>query len=264
MANNLIPQYTQNNLALVQSMAPQIALAASTYGVPAEAIAGALAQEQFDQTSSFVNVMKAAGSSLYANTFLSAVYKEGSETNPSNPELGASNIILNQYNADPNAITVGSDISAKFGNPLLVDYGPAGMKFQNAIQAILNNPDDPAFAPYSNNLYSAGVALLNGSDPNLIASTIAAYLRQGIGVYQSNMTVDGDLTTGINTWNSLDSSTINALLVQFYKQGPTPNAVLTNMTVAAQNGFPYVPQIGVDGAGVTYLANEAAITQALA
>ena len=40
--------------------------------------------------------------------------------------------------------------------------------------------------------------------------------------------------------------------------------LLKNAMIAAQNGVPYVPQIGVDGAGATYLANEAAITQALA
>jgi len=35
------------------------------------------------------------------------------------------------------------------------------------------------------------------------------------------------------------------------------------MTVAARNGVPYTPQIGADGAAATYLANGAAIKQAL-
>lgn len=36
------------------------------------------------------------------------------------------------------------------------------------------------------------------------------------------------------------------------------------MSDATRNGVPYVPQIGADGAGATYVANEAAIAQALA
>jgi hypothetical protein len=151
--------------------------------VPAEAIAGSLAQEQFDQNASFVNEFKVAGSSAVADAFLSGMYVEGSATNPADPQLGASNLILDQYNANPNAITVGSDVLAKLRNGLLVDYGPAGMKFHHAITAIMNNPEDPAFAPYVNNLYAAGVALQKGSDPSLMASAMAAYLRQAIRTY---------------------------------------------------------------------------------
>ncbi|MBR0959850.1 hypothetical protein [Bradyrhizobium japonicum] len=161
-------------------------------------------------------------------------------------------------------MTVGQDLEKKLRNPLLVDYGPAGMKFQNAIRAILNNPDDPAFVPYVKDLYSAGVALQKGSDQALMASTIGAYLREGVRNYQSNMSVNGDLTTGSDAWKRLDPSTRNALLVQFYKQGPTPKLALKNAMIAAQNGVPYVPRVGVDGAGATYLANEAAIVRALA
>jgi hypothetical protein len=138
------------------------------------------------------------------------------------------------------------------------------MKFQNAIRAILNNPDDPAFAPYVKDLYSADVALHKGSDQALMASTIGAYLREGARNYQSNMSVNGDLTTGIDAWTRLDPSTRNALLVQFYKQGPTPKLALKNSMIAAQNSVSYVPRIGVDGAGATYLANEPAIIRALA
>lgn len=78
------------------------------------------------------------------------------------------------------------------------------------------------------------------------------------------MSANGDLTTGIDAWNHLDPSTRNALLVQFYKQGPTPRLAQDKMTLAAEMGAPYVPQVGPDGAGATYLANEAAITRALA
>ena len=205
-----------------------------------------------------------SGSTGYANFYLGESYLKGLAKNSFNPRQGVSDLILDRYRSDPNEITVGSDIGAKIENPLLVDYGPAGLKFHNAIHAILTNPDDPIFAPYVNNLYSAGVALENGTNPALTASTIAAYLRRGAGVYQSNMSVNGDPATGVKAWGALDPSTQNALLVQFYKQGPTPNRVLTRMMTAAQDGVPYVSQVGVDGAGATYLANEPAITQALA
>ncbi|MGY3534171.1 hypothetical protein ACVISU_006939 [Bradyrhizobium sp. USDA 4452] len=109
-------------------------------------------------------------------------------------------------------------------------------EFHNAIQAILKNPNDPAFAPYAKNLYSAGVALQNGSDKALTASAIAAYLQHGLGVYQSNMSINGDPTTGINAWNGLSPELQRALLVQFYKQGPTPARVLRNKWNAVQRG----------------------------
>ncbi|WP_420965175.1 hypothetical protein [Bradyrhizobium sp. B120] len=78
------------------------------------------------------------------------------------------------------------------------------------------------------------------------------------------MSVNGDSTTGINAWHSLSPELQRALLVQFYKQGPTPERVLRNKWNAVQRGVPYVPQIGADGAGATYLANQAAVAQALA
>jgi hypothetical protein len=258
------PKYTKANLDLVRSMSHQIAVAAARYGVSAEAIAGSLAQEQFDQGASLWNEFKAVGSAARAKLFLDTTYLEGAVTSPFHPQSEASGLILDQYNASPDAVTVGSDVRKKVFDGLLVDYGPAGMKFQNAIQAIMKNPDDPAFAQYVNNLYSAGVALQNGSDPSLMASSMAAYLQQATRFYQSNMSVNGDPTTGINAWNGLSPSLQNALLVQYYKQGPAPQRVQAAMMAAAQNGLPYVPKIGTDGAGATYIANEAAIKQALA
>ena len=258
------PSYSKDNLTLVRKMTSPIAAAAARYGVSSEAIAGALAQEQFDQKISLENYARMALSAANANAFLKTMFIAGVARNPLNPRQGASDNILDWYNADPNAMTVGKDIRKKLRNPLLVDYGPAGMKFQNAIRAILNNPDDPAFAPYVKDLYSAGVALQKGSDQALMASTIGAYLREGVRNYQSNISVDGDLATGADAWKRLGPSTRNALLVQFYKQGPTPKLALKNAMIAAQNGVPYVPRIGVDGAGATYLANEPAIVQALA
>lgn len=126
----------------------------------------------------------------------------------------------------------------------LVYYGPAGMKFQNAIRAILTNPDDPTFAPYVKDLYSAGVALQKGSNQALMASTIGAYLREGVRNYQSNMSANGDLTTGIDAWKRLDTSTRNALLVQFYKQGPTRNSRRTMRWSPRRTAFPMFPKLG--------------------
>ncbi|MGY3444172.1 MULTISPECIES: hypothetical protein [unclassified Bradyrhizobium] len=261
---NYLPSYSKKILADIQSMAPQINAAAAKYGVPAEAIAGSLAQELLDRTASYGNEVRAVGSSLNAYKFLADAYAVGVVTNPLDPKRGASDHILSRYNVAPNAITVGADYRKKWENPLLTDFGAAGIKFHNAIQAILKNPDDPAFAPYANNLFSAGVALQNGNDKALLASTMAAYLRHGLGVYQSNMSVNGDPTTGINAWNGLSPELQRALLVQFYKQGPTPERVLRSKWSAAQHGIPYVPQIGADGAGATCLANQAAVAQALA
>lgn len=156
---NALPSYGKKILADVQSMTPQINAAAARYGVPAEAIAGSLAQELLDRTASYENQARAVGSSLNAYRLLADAFAEGVITNPLDPKRGASDHILSRYNVAPNAITVGSDYQKKWENPLLTDFGAAGVKFHNAIQAILKNPDDPAFAPYRNNLFSAGVAL---------------------------------------------------------------------------------------------------------
>ncbi|MGL1161898.1 hypothetical protein ACSTKX_25000, partial [Vibrio parahaemolyticus] len=40
--------------------------------------------------------------------------------------------------------------------------------------------------------------------------------------------------------------------------------MLRSKSNAAERGAPYVPQIGADGAGATYLANQAAVARALA
>lgn len=210
-----LPSYSKKILADVQSMAPQINAAAARYGVPAEAVAGSLAQELLDRTASYGNEVKAVGSSLNAYKFLTDAYAVGVVTNPLDPTRGASDHILSRYNVAPNAITVGSDYRKKLENPILADFGAAGVKFHNAIQAILKNPDDPAFAPYANNLFSAGVALQNGSDKALLASSMAAYLRHGLSVYQANMSVSGDPDTGANAWNNLNPALQQALLVQF-------------------------------------------------
>lgn len=168
-------------------MAPQIATVAVRYGVPAEAIAGSLAQEQFDQTASSWNQAKALGSSLYAKEFLAKAYAIGLAT-----------------------------------------------------------------------------TRLNGSDKALMASTMAAYLRRAVEEYQSNMSINGEPTTGIVAWNALNPDIQRALLVQYYKQGPTPDLVTANKRIAARSGIPYVPRIGADGAAATYLANQGAIIRTLA
>lgn len=80
MASKL-PSYTQGNLALVRGMTSQIAAAAARYGVPAEAIAGALVQERFDQTDSLTNYARMVGSSLVAREFLDRRFIDGRERN---------------------------------------------------------------------------------------------------------------------------------------------------------------------------------------
>ncbi|MDA9437622.1 hypothetical protein XH98_00525 [Bradyrhizobium sp. CCBAU 51745] len=104
-----LPSYTKDNLMLISNMASQIAAAAARYGVPAEAIAGALAQEQFDQKNSWINHGKMALSAADAGAFLTAMLVGGMVRNPFNPSQGASDNILNRYHADPNAMTNGQD-----------------------------------------------------------------------------------------------------------------------------------------------------------
>ena len=84
MASKL-PSYTQDNLTRVGEMTSQIAAAAARYGVPAEAIAGALAQEQFDQKNSWMNHGKMALSATNARAFLEAMLIGGMVRNPFNP-----------------------------------------------------------------------------------------------------------------------------------------------------------------------------------
>lgn len=76
MASKL-PSYTQGNLALVGKMTSPIAAGAARYGVPAEAIAGALAQEQFDQKESLTNYARMIGSALFAREFLDRMFIDG-------------------------------------------------------------------------------------------------------------------------------------------------------------------------------------------
>ncbi|MGY3691453.1 hypothetical protein ACVIGA_001533 [Bradyrhizobium sp. USDA 3240] len=130
---NSLPSYSKKILTEVQSMAPQINTVAAKYVVPAEAIAGSLAQELLDRTASYWNEARAVGSSFHAYKSLADAYAAGVAMNPLNPERGASDYILNRYNVAPNAITVGSDIPKSFA---VIDFGPAGVKFHNAIQAI--------------------------------------------------------------------------------------------------------------------------------
>lgn len=111
-----LPSYAQDKLALVGGMTSQIAAAADRYGVPAEAIAGALAQELSDQTDSLTNYGKMVGSSAFAHLFLDGMFLEGVATNPFHPAQGASDRILDWYNADPNATTVGQDLEKKVRN----------------------------------------------------------------------------------------------------------------------------------------------------
>jgi hypothetical protein len=59
---------------------------------------------------------------------------------------------------------------------------------------------------------------------------------------------------GEGEWNSLRPTMRNALLTQYYNQGPS--AYIKNALLANQSGDAYVPRIGTDGAGANYVANE--------
>lgn len=114
-----LPSYSKKTLADVRSMAPEIAAAAARYGVPAEEIAGSLAQEQLDQTANYWNEVRRAGSTYLAIRFLGEALEGGAKINPSDPLQGASSYILDRYNSDPNAITVGSDVQKKLKSGLI-------------------------------------------------------------------------------------------------------------------------------------------------
>ncbi len=66
---------------------------------------------------------------------------------------------------------------------------------------------------------------------------------------------------GEDAWNGLDPALQNALLVQHHNQGPARNIAAS--VAAAQNGIPYIPQIGDDGAGANYVDNEGVLAVAL-
>ncbi|TFV80601.1 hypothetical protein E4K64_01995 [Bradyrhizobium frederickii] len=89
MASKL-PSYSQDNLSLVGEMTSEIAAAAARYGVSAEAIAGALAQELSDQTTSLTNYGKRVVSAASAHTFLNWMLLKGMARNPFHPTQGAS------------------------------------------------------------------------------------------------------------------------------------------------------------------------------
>ncbi|MFX7720468.1 hypothetical protein ABTJ81_20260, partial [Acinetobacter baumannii] len=62
--------------------------------MPAEAIAGSLAQELLDRTASYENQARAVGSSLNASRLLGDAFAEGVIPNPLDPKRGASDHIL--------------------------------------------------------------------------------------------------------------------------------------------------------------------------
>jgi hypothetical protein len=163
-------------------------------------------------------------------------------------------MISSQYNYTGNLETIGRDLRRKIMNPILADYGPGGVKFAHVITNVLSNPDAPGLAPYVNDFYNLGVNLQNGSDPQLIASAVGGYVRQGQQVIAS-------LMGGDDAWNSLDPTLQNALLVQHHNQGPARN--IASALTAARNGTTYMPQIGDDGAGANYMNNEGVLAVAL-
>ena len=250
--------YSASGLNLITSLTPQIMTAAEYYGVSPLAVAGAISQEQLNQSN---NPAKADLSTLDGDAYLTAIslpgLAYGLKMDPGNAgsiaEQAASDLILSEYNNTDNIITVGSDSWNKILNPIFVDYGDAGIKFANAIGDVLAEPDAPGLAPYVNNYWNLGVNLITNSDPQLTATAVAAYVQQGQQFIASAM-------GGSDAWNSLSPTFQNALSVQYFNQGPGP---VTNAYLAADNGLTYQPGIGIDGAGANYVANEGVLAIAL-
>jgi hypothetical protein len=158
--------YNPNGLNLVTSLTPQIQTASEYYGVSPFAIAGAIAQEQLNQSEHWE---RAALSMLDATGYIGTRYATGLAVGLVSDPLHAntvarkvaSDLILSQYNATDNLVTTGRDLWKKAQNSLLVDYGPAGVKFANALSNVISNPDAPGLAPYVNNYWTLGAAILN-------------------------------------------------------------------------------------------------------
>ena len=66
--------YNPNGLNMVTSLAPQIQTAAGYFGVSPLAIAGAIAQEETNQSASFLNETKAFVSTSLGDFYLGDVY----------------------------------------------------------------------------------------------------------------------------------------------------------------------------------------------
>ena len=254
--------YTDDGLNLVTSLAPQISNASQFYGISPLAIAGAIAQEKLNQSN---NPDRAYWSAIGANAYLDArltlARAQALASDPLNPSRALSRVpriasdnILSSYGNLDSTDTVGRDFFNKAMHPLLLDYGPAGVKYTHAIQAVLADPQAPGLAPYANNLWTLGVNLQNGSDQQLTATSVGQYVRQGQQIIAS-------LMGGEEAWNSLSPTMQNALAVQYYNQGPDRN--IKAAQAAYNNGGAYEPHIGSDGAGANYVANEAVLIAAL-
>ena len=148
-------KYTPTGLNMITALAPQIRAASEYYGTSPLAIAGAIAQEQLNQEEHWE---RAVGSSAYAHTYLTATYAAGLGeslfTDPLHANTAAkrvaSDIIASQYKTTPDLETTGKDLLKKGLNPILIDYGPGGVKFSHVITNVLSNPSAPGLAPYVN------------------------------------------------------------------------------------------------------------------
>ncbi len=164
--------YTPFGLNMVTLLAPQIRAASEYYAISPLAIAGAIAQEQLNQS---VHWDRALMWELSADAYLNSRYATGvgygilSDPLHTNTvaKQTASDLIFSRYKDTDNLETTGKDWRKKLSNPILVDYGPGGVKFAHVITNVLSNPDAPGLAPYVNDFYTLGVNLKNGSDPQL-------------------------------------------------------------------------------------------------
>ena len=140
MPNISLAPYLPTGLSYISSVSPSIEAAATNYGVNAAAIAGAIALEQNNaaQFSFTYNFSK-----LYAGAELSLFSLESSP----------SNSIAQDYAQAVSSGTITPSGAKKAFNIVYLDMGPAKIRLELAIQLVTNNPDDPAFSPYANNLY---------------------------------------------------------------------------------------------------------------
>ncbi|MHC2252536.1 hypothetical protein ACVILK_002228 [Bradyrhizobium embrapense] len=136
-------------------------------------------------------------------------------------------------------------------------------EFHNAIQAILKNPNDPAFAPYAKNLYSAGVALQwqRQSADSISDRCIFAARSWRLSIQHEHQWRPDD---GDQRLERLKPGTATRTACSVLQARSDSSAGAEKQVECCAARCCYVPQIGADGAGATYLANQSAVAQALA
>lgn len=112
-----------------------------------------------------------------------------------------------------------------------------------------------AISTFSRRFVKVIIAL---GSPELTAAVVAARLKTGSDFFKSIMTSEG--------WDSLSADRRNALLVQYYNQGASPNAPLGKWAqnpVSSDGSFRF-PELGDGGALTNFSGNIDSLKQALA